>query len=68
MEGIKSALNFIAEGRKNDQIREQIAAERTSSLAGLVKIGENSGFTFTAEDLKTAFKYDWQMRWHRFNP
>ncbi len=69
MNGTQTALKFILEARKNEGIKTKIKEiMESASLNDLVKIGQEQGFSFTTEDLKEAFKHDWNIRWHRYNP
>jgi hypothetical protein len=68
MTGLSEALKFIIETRKNEKIKDQInMLENKAELIDLEIIGRDSGYNFTVEDLRTAFKHDWNMRWHRLS-
>jgi hypothetical protein len=44
----------------------QIDAHR-DDLPAIVELGAAMGFDFSAEELRTAFRQEWQIRWSRFN-
>jgi hypothetical protein len=35
-------------------------------LHEVVRLGEQMGYEFSVDDLRAAFRHDWQMRWLRF--
>lgn len=54
---IKAALLFLVHLRTvplDDQVRD---------LQAVVEAGREAGFTFTAEELRTAYRQDWGLRW-----
>ena len=62
---VQSAFAFLKHAREPDpdlaaQIRD-LGPE--ADLDSLVQTGVQTGYTFTAGDLRTAFNTDWAMRW-----
>lgn len=56
---IKAALLFLAHMRAvplNDQVKD---------MEAVVEAGKAAGFTFTADELRTAYRQDWGLRWLR---
>jgi predicted ribosomally synthesized peptide with nif11-like leader len=61
---VKMALEFIQQVRKDQALRQQLDALRyAADLQAVVRIGADAGFEFSDEELRTAFKHDWGMRW-----
>lgn len=55
----KAALLFLVHVRTvplNDQVTD---------LQAVVEAGRGAGFTFTADELRTAYRQDWGLRWLR---
>lgn len=60
---VQSALWFIAATRQRPALREAIRQrDERHSLAELVRLGADAGFSFSAAELQTAFRHDWAMR------
>lgn len=60
---IQIALDFIQHLRNSDEGRTAIRTTTfDASLENVVLIGHQSGFEFSIEDLRRAFKADWAMR------
>ena len=56
---IKAALLFLVHARTvplDDQVTD---------LQAVVEAGREAGFTFTADELRTAYRQDWGLRWLR---
>lgn len=56
---IKAALLFLVHLRTvplDDQVRD---------LQAVVEAGREAGFTFTADEVRTAYRQDWGVRWLR---
>ena len=59
----QSALNFIQKIQKDERLKSTIRAMGPEiDLEDIVAIGAEAGFTFTAEEFRTAFAGDWIMR------
>jgi hypothetical protein len=60
----KSALQFIQHAGRDESIGDEIREHSyEADLDTLVKIGFRSGYCFTAEELRAAYKIDWNARW-----
>ena len=65
-DGIRAALAFLSEIRRDAELKLQIEAlEWSGSLADLVRLGAARGLSFSEAEAKTAIRHDWNMRWHR---
>ena len=61
---LRSALDFIQKAEKVESLRDKIGSlGPDGSLQEVVMIAAEAGFDFTADELETAFKKDWSMRW-----
>ena len=68
-DGVRAALAFLSLVREDAELKHQIEAlEWRGSLADLVRLGAARGLSFSAEEVKTAIRHDWNMRWHRYSP
>jgi hypothetical protein len=56
-------MTFIQEMRANPQLMPEGVGE---DLVKIVGLGARMGYNFTADDLRAAFRHDWQLRWQRF--
>lgn len=66
---LHAAFQFIVQLRHDAtsfEKREALPPELT--LDALAKQGEATGLLFTSDELRTAFKHDWAMRWQRYRP
>lgn len=62
----QAALDFIAAARERADLREAIRTRAPDrSLDELVRIGRGAGFSFSAAELRVAFRHDWVMRYLR---
>jgi len=60
---IQSALNFIHYVMNDDEGRAVIRALGSeTNLAEAVQLSQQAGYDFSVEELRQAFKLDWQMR------
>lgn len=60
----QGALDFIQVVRRSPALQEQIAAWGPApSVAPLIELAGQLGFAFSPEELQTAFRHDWTMRW-----
>ncbi|OAD22600.1 hypothetical protein THIOM_001586 [Candidatus Thiomargarita nelsonii] len=65
---IKIALQFIQQLRADDGLKNRFLALNDShNLENFVKLGSEVALPFTVEELKTAHKHDWAMRWLLYN-
>lgn len=65
---VQNALEFLRQTREDESLRNQIASLQSGTeLESLAEIGAEAGFVFTADELQTAFKHDWRMRWLSFS-
>lgn len=65
---VPSALEFIRQVREDESLRNEIAAlPPQTALESLVRMGAAAGFAFSADELQTAFKHDWKMRWLKYS-
>jgi predicted ribosomally synthesized peptide with nif11-like leader len=61
---LQAALRFIQAIREEERLQRRVRAlGHTADLSAVVQLGAQAGFEFTAEELRTAFKHDWVMRW-----
>jgi predicted ribosomally synthesized peptide with nif11-like leader len=61
---VQTAMQFIRKVREDESLRDQLKAlGQAAELESVVQIGAAAGFDFTIEDIRTAFKHDWAMRW-----
>jgi predicted ribosomally synthesized peptide with nif11-like leader len=65
---IQAAFQFIGRARREEMLRQQISSlGQEATLDRLIAIAAAAGFSFTAEELRQAHKYDWAMRWVRYH-
>jgi len=65
---IQTALRFIQQLREDKYLKKRLLIlNDCPSLESFVKLGAEVGLTFTLEELKTAHKHDWAMRWLLYN-
>ncbi len=70
---VQNGFRFIQKIRGDDALRERVRAMQDApepehgTLDGLVRIGAEAGFDFTAEELVRAHRADWAMRWAHFH-
>ena len=61
---IQSALAFIHQVRDDEAVQRRIElSDREVDPEALVAIGSEIGFVFTLEELRSAHRHDWSMRW-----
>ncbi|MBE9198372.1 MULTISPECIES: Nif11-like leader peptide family natural product precursor [unclassified Nodularia (in: cyanobacteria)] len=61
---VQTALQFIQQLRMDEGLKSRLLAlNNHPDLASFVKLGAEFNLTFTVEELKTAHKHDWGMRW-----
>jgi hypothetical protein len=58
---VQAAMEFIQHVRRQDE--QSLIDGRGDDLSVVVQIGARMGHTFTMDDLRAAFRHDWQMRW-----
>ncbi|MCJ8280614.1 MAG: Nif11-like leader peptide family natural product precursor [Rivularia sp. ALOHA_DT_140] len=58
---VQNALQFIEKLRVDEDLKNQLG--NSPDLKSFVEVGRSVGFIFTVEQLKTAHKQDWAMRW-----
>lgn len=56
---IKAALLFLA------HVRTIPLDDQAKDMEAVVEAGREAGFTFTADELRTAYRQDWGLRWLR---
>lgn len=65
---LKHTLKFIRDVRADESLRTQLRAlGNVGDLENIIHIGAQAGYDFTGEDLRTAFKQDWTMRWLHYS-
>jgi hypothetical protein len=65
---IQAAIHFIHQVRDQKQASElPVTNTLLDDLEEFVKRGAQVGYDFSADDLRAAFRHDWQMRWLRFS-
>ncbi len=65
---VQTALQFIQQLRGDEELKKRLLALNDyANLESFVKLGTEVGLTFTLEELKTAHKHDWTMRWLLYN-
>ncbi len=56
-------MRFVDKARSSEGLRAELAAlSDTASLAPLVQLAVQHGFSFSEADLRAAFTADWSMR------
>lgn len=61
---IKTALKFMQQARENESLRAQLQAlGHAATLEDVIRLGAEAGYDFSTEEIRTAFKHDWGMRW-----
>jgi hypothetical protein len=61
---VQDALDFIQMVRRSPDVQERIAAWGPApSVAQLIELAGQLGFTFSPVQLQAAFRHDWTMRW-----
>ncbi len=61
---VKNALGFIVQLRTHEELRKQLVSlDDGPGLEGFVRLGGEIGLSFTVEELRTAHKHDWGMRY-----
>lgn len=61
---VQSAMQFIRKVRTDESLQAIIKAlGPIGDLRSVVEIAEAAGYVITVEELQTAFKHDWTMRW-----
>jgi hypothetical protein len=64
---VQSALDFIAYLRQMEPgAPELILDPPVENLQVVVQAGEQLNFAFSDDELRAAFRHDWQHRWQRF--
>ena len=61
----RTAQQFIGIMRRNAQLLQNLSLVN-GTLTELCNLAEQQGYSFTEAELRTAFKRDWMMRWHRY--
>ncbi len=65
---IESALEFIKFLREGEDLQKQILADNQCiALDRLVLFASQAGYSFSADELITAHKHDWAIRWWEYN-
>lgn len=65
---IQAAIHFIQQVRDQRQAPEiPVGNTWLDDLEEVVRHGAQVGYDFSADDLRAAFRHDWQMRWLRFS-
>lgn len=65
---VKNALQFIARLRADERLRAQlISPDGPAGLERFVELGDRIGLAFTVEELRTAHRDDWGMRYLSFH-
>jgi len=66
---VQTALKFIQRVRSDEALKRTIAGNgQEKSLERVMQLAAAEGFIFTVEELRQAHKYDWGMRWARYQP
>ena len=61
---VKLALKFIQATREDEGLRDQLKMlGQVVDLKQLVQLGAQAGYDFTLQEMQSAFKHDWGMRW-----
>lgn len=61
---VQTALQFIEKLRVDEELKKRLLIKSNNpDLESFVKLGAQIGLSFTIEQLKTAHKQDWAMRW-----
>lgn len=60
---VKEALQFIQWLRRPEAARDLRPADGPLTLEALTRIGAARGFVFSTEELRTAHRHEWGMRW-----
>lgn len=61
---LRDALQFISEIRQNEELKESVRSmEPETDLQEIVRAGLEAGFVFTADELRSAYRHDWTLRW-----
>jgi hypothetical protein len=64
---VQSALAFIAEARRDPALQSRLLALGVAAVEDdLVNLGVLVGYSFNADELQRAFRYDWVMRRVRY--
>lgn len=64
---VKMALEFIRQGRADESLRRQLQMLGLApSLEDVLQVARQAGYDLTIEEMRTAFKHDWGMRWMYF--
>ena len=64
---VQSALAFIAAARRDPALQSRLLALGVVAVEGdLVSLGLLAGYSFSADELQRAFRYDWVMRRVRY--
>ncbi len=65
---VQQALRFIQQIRQDETLKEKLGALGVDvEIERVVDLAQSAGWLCTAEELRTAFKYDWTMRWFHFS-
>lgn len=63
---VPEALRFLSEVKQDPALRDRLRGlGAPADLEPVRRVGAAAGFAFTADELRTAFKHDWAMRWLR---
>jgi len=63
---VPEALRFLNESRQDLALQGRLRRlGDPSDLEPVRQIGQDAGFVFTTDDLRSAYKHDWAVRWLR---
>jgi nitrogen fixation uncharacterized protein len=64
---LQAAISFLRQARIDEDLRDDLdALQGDVSFPALVAVAGRAGFHFSADELRRAHAYDWQMRWARY--
>lgn len=67
---IQNAFLFLIQIRSDADTTRQFSPPSTDidlTTDVLIEQGKAAGLSFTPDELRTAFKHDWAMRWQRYH-
>ena len=65
---VQNALKFIQASGNNPLLRKQLQSlGYQAELEDIIRMGAQEGLQFTAEEFRTAFTKDWEMRRYYFS-
>lgn len=65
---IQVALQFIQLVRADPELQNKLLVCDRTNLESCVILGRELGLNFTPQELETAHKHDWGMRWAIYKP